>query len=211
MVESALMAAVEAAFTHTGRGLSTWPDPHRDAEPLNEEYSRVSDPQKWRIVGARVDAWVNALVDAGMATAEHDAVVDWRSEPHTVISRIDRLVPAVAGALPIVVARSRIDDVGDAGVTIGVGDPAVYLGSLPHCGCDACDDGSARELSELDKRIGGIVSGTFRRLTRGDQIITRFDHTAWTASGTSRHDEVREALDNPTGWDEVAGSPWGPS
>jgi hypothetical protein len=211
VVESSLMAVVEAAFTGTARGVSAWPDPHAGGVPLDEEYSRVSDPHKWRIIGARADAWANVLVDAGMAAIEHDAVVNWRTEPHMVISRVDRLVPVAAGALPIVVARSRIESVDDAGVTIGVGDPAVYLGSLPHCGCDACDDGSAQELSELDKWIDGIVSGTFRRLTRDDQVITVFDHSGWSASGISRRFDVEKTLNNPTGWDEVAGSPWGPS
>ena len=36
-------------------------------------------------------------------------------------------------------------------LTLGVGDPAVCIGWLPDCGCDACDSGSPNELEQLDR------------------------------------------------------------
>ena len=59
-----LIAAVDAAFVETGRGLSGWPDPHPDRRPLEEEYSRVTNPQRWAILAARAEAWFKALTDA---------------------------------------------------------------------------------------------------------------------------------------------------
>ena len=67
VTEQELRAVVESAFAVTGRGLARWPDPHPDRSPLEEEYSRVSDPAKWRLVGARADAWCRALVETGLA------------------------------------------------------------------------------------------------------------------------------------------------
>jgi hypothetical protein len=66
VAEFELLAAVDAAFAVTGRGLIPWPHPHPDRAPLDEEYSRVLDAAKWRIIGARAEAWLVALVDAAL-------------------------------------------------------------------------------------------------------------------------------------------------
>jgi hypothetical protein len=206
--ESELLAAAEAAFGVTGRGFRSWPDPHPGLRtPRDEEYSRVTDPGKWRIVGARAEAWLVALVDAGLAVLERDAEVRWQAAaPGPVISRTDRLVPHAAGALPLVVARSRIDDVADAGVTLGAGHPAVCVRFIPDCGCDACDSGSQDVLDELDRSVLDIVLGGFRHLSRGEVVIT-VRRDGWSATGTGSRD-VRRAIAEPGGWDEVSGASW---
>lgn len=146
-----LLAAVDAAFDITGRGHSSWPDPHpRMARPDEDEYSRLTSPSRWRIIGARVDAWFAAIVESGIADLERDVLVQWRDAAGPVISRTDRVVPRSRGALTLVVARSRLGDIDDAGVVLGAGDPAVCMAALPHCGCDACDSGSHSELETLD-------------------------------------------------------------
>src|SRR5690606_38111019 len=45
-----LRRAVDAAFARTSRGMRRWDDPHPAPERLvaNEEYSRVTDPARWR-------------------------------------------------------------------------------------------------------------------------------------------------------------------
>lgn len=161
-----LLVDVDAAFAVTARGLRQWDDPHPDRSPLEEEYSRLLDPAKWRIVGARVDAWTDALVGAELATLERDVDVHWIDTPRTDVHRTDRLVPRRTGALPIVLARSRMAGVADAGVTIGAGDPAVEIEIIPDCGCDACDSGSQDVLDQVDRSIGGVVRGEFRHLWR---------------------------------------------
>jgi hypothetical protein len=208
VVESELLAAVDTAFSITARGMRAWPDPHPDRSPLDEEYSRLLDPAKWRIIGARADAWFVALVDAGVAVVEPSASVQWRIEPGTVTSRVDRLVPLARGALSVVVARSRLGDVADAGVTLGVGDPAVCVDWFPHCGCDACDSGSQSELDCLDDRIVGIISGVFRRLSNGERIITVDGEDAWSGSGRYARREVEAIIADPSGWEELSGASW---
>jgi hypothetical protein len=125
-----------------------------------------------------------------------------------VISRTERIVPFAAGALPLAVARSRLGDVDDAGVTLGVGDPAVCVMWFPDCGCDACDSGSQDELDRLDDHIHSIVSGAFRRLSTRDHEITVISEDAWSASGEFGRREVDAILTDPTGWDQVAGTSW---
>lgn len=203
-----LLAAVDAAFEITRRGLAQWPDPHPDRSPLDVEYSRLTDPGRWRIIGARVDAWFVALVAAGLAAVERDASIRWRVNPRTVISRTDRIAPVAAGALPFIVGRSQIGDIEDAGVTLGVGDPAVCVTWFPDCGCDACDSGSQDELDHLDSHVHSIVSGAFRRLSAGDREITVIGEGRWSASGEFGRHEVGAIIADSTGWDEVAGTSW---
>lgn len=169
-----LMAVVEAAFVRTSAGLERWDDPHPppDRVVADDEYSRVTNPAKWRIIGARVDAWIEALVILGLATVERDADPDWVEAPATNLTRTDVVIPAVDTAIPLVVCRSQIEDVPDAGVTLGVGEPAVRIAFLPDCGCDACDSGSQDVIDEVDSYVRPIVTGEFRHLWRGRQSIT---------------------------------------
>jgi hypothetical protein len=219
LTEHELIARVDAAFAVTGQGLAGWPDPHPDRSPRDEEYSRLLDPAKWRIVGARADAWLMTLAETGLALVDPSAQVQWRVPPTTVVSRTDRVVPYVSGALPLIVARSQLRDQGDvrapgagavddAGVTLGVGDPAVCVTWIPDCGCDACDSGSQDVLDELDEYIFGVVSGDFRRLWSGDREITIISSERRRASGNFGRKEVDAILADPDGWQEMSGTPW---
>jgi hypothetical protein len=202
-----LIARVGDAFALTRQGQSGWADPHPDRSPRDDEYSRVSDAAKWRIIGARADAWMSALVDAGLARIERDASIEWRTPIMTVVSRIDRVVPVAPGALPLVIARSRLGSLEDAGVTLAVGDPAVGVAVIPDCGCDACDSGSQDVLDVLDSFVLAVVSGEFRRLSHGDREIT-VRRDGWSASGGFRRREVESIIADSTGWFELSGTPW---
>jgi len=195
-------------FKVTGRRLVPWPDPHPGRSPLEEEYSRLTDPTKWRIIGARADAWVLALTDAGLAMVQRDTSVHWRGTPGTVILRTDRVVPYATGAVPLVVARSRIGDIDDAGVTLGAGDPAVCVTWIPGCGCDACDSGSQNELDDLDAHILAIVSGVFRRLSARGCEITVLGDGSWSASGASLPRDIPAIIAEPSGWKDLSGTSW---
>lgn len=203
-----LIDAVNAAFVETGRGIEPWPDPYPDRSPPDEAYSRVTDPPKWRIVGARADAWLAALVGLGLADVEREASVRWVDPPGTTISRTDRVVPRASGALPLILARSRIESVDDAGVTLGAGDPAVTVEWIPDCGCDACDSGSQDALDELDEYLVSVVSGAFRRLTRRNRTITVIADGRKAASGRFRRGEIDAIAARPKRWHETSGTPW---
>lgn len=203
-----LTAAVETAFERTGRGLTSWPDPHPDRSPADDEYSRLTDPERWRIVRARAEAWIVALTGVGLATVERDVTVNWTEPPRTDITGSDRLVPLTPGALPVVLSRSRIGPVADAGITLGVGEPTVPVAWFPDCGCDACDSGSGNELDHLDAHLRGIVNGAFRRLDAGDRQITTIGDGGWSSMGRFRRGEQEAVLADPAGWRELSGRPW---
>jgi Family of unknown function (DUF6226) len=210
-----LLAAVDDAFLGTSRGLRQWDDPHRGEMPADEEYSRCTDPARWRIIGARADAWIEALTGSGVATVERDVALAWPNDV-PLPRRCDLLVPSADGTLALALGRTGIDDVADAGVVVGVAGAdrlLAVLTFLPDCGCDACDSGSANELTVLDDAIGSVVSGTFRHLARGDASIT-LTGRGYRASGmprsrgNRRRDDVERILADATGWHEVSGNAW---
>jgi len=200
-----LVEAVNQQFAARPPALVVWPDPHEGRSPADEEYSRATSPERWRILGARVDAWVVALVAAGLASVEQVAVDDirWEEPPHARMSSAMRVTPFAAGARPIVVARSQVGDVPATGITLGWGDPAVLVGLFPDCGCDACDDGAQRDLDSVDDRLSSIVSGRYRRLAHGTGQVTEEASYGWSAAG-----EIDAVLGDPTGRDELSGATW---
>ena len=105
------------------------------------------------------------------------------------------------------IARTQLGDVPDVGVVIGVGDPAASLEVNPDCGCDACDSGSANDLWVLDRDLLGVVTGVFRRLSRGSRTIT-VGHDHCSASGDFRRGELGAILLDADGWTELRGAAW---
>jgi len=58
-----LLPAVDEACARLRGDLADWPDPHPDGRPAGEEeYSRVTEPERYRLLAARSDAWVEAIV-----------------------------------------------------------------------------------------------------------------------------------------------------
>lgn len=204
-----LLVSVHRHFADRSPELQHWPNPHPDDGPAEDEYSRVTDPHKWRILGTRADAWVAALVDAGAATVEavSPADIEWADGPGTTVTAAVRVLPTRAGAQPLIVGRSALEDDPEAGITLGWGSPPVTAGWFPHCGCDACDGGSEPELETLDNRLSSIVTGQYRHLTRGDNLIVA-EADGWRASGRRVPDHVESILANPTGWTDRTGGTW---
>jgi hypothetical protein len=208
VVIESVSEAVERAFARTAADLAPWPDPHPDRNPADDEYSRVTDAGRYRIIGARADAWADALVGLGLASIG-GTTVEWIRPPRTDLSRTVTIVPNVESALRVVIDRHRLADVADAGLTLGAGWPADVIAWFPHCGCDACDSGSQDELDALDQHLLAIVTGTFRRLRRGDRVITVVgDSRSSSNIDRRRADRV---LADPRGWEDISGTSWLPA
>ena len=99
-------------------------------------------------------------------------------------------------------------DVDDAGVVLGVGDPADCIAWLPNCGCDACDRGSQDEIERLDHHLLCVVTGAFRRLGDGQRVITFLDDREWSATGDISAAEVDRLRTDADGWRELVGATW---
>lgn len=199
-----LLAEVERAFAVTGADTPPWPDPHtgvdgtrRDA--AEEEYSRCTDPGKYRILEARAAAWTQVLTSHGWARVEEaadGAALPWHVAPHTSLHSATVLRPHRPGAVPLVLQRTAPADApgstdlapADAllpGLVVGVGEEPVPLEAIPDCGCDACDSGSRDLLEQLDRLVVSVVDGSFEHIidARGYRSRTSFGAEAGSGEG----------------------------
>ena len=210
-------AAVEAEFRVTGADTPSWPDPHAGAEdePDEAEYSRVSDPAKYRILGARVAAWLRALTGLGLATVStvDDMSAMWRGKKPDSgpISQARWVRPHRPDAIALLVCTSGFEGPTDNGVLLGAGTPAVEIVLLPDCGCDACDSGSAELLEELDDHILDVVTGAFTHVATPRGTV-QGERDGWSASGPWDFAEAEQVLADArakrSAYPVVSGTAW---
>ena len=143
----------------------------------------MTNPQRWRILAARAEAWFKAFATAGLAEIEAEAEVAWQEPPRFPAARTIRAVPLAPGAIPLVVAITGFEGVEWPAVAIGAGDPTVIVAVAPDCACDACDSGSQGALEELDEYVLGVVTGAYRKLWRGRREITVYSDDSMGYSG----------------------------
>jgi hypothetical protein len=119
-----------------------------------------------------------------------------------------RWEPTAAGALPLTLGFRGVDGVAEVVVDIGVGEPPVWIAVLPECGCDACDDGSARLLTELDDVVEHVVAGHLVHVDTGDGHV-QTTANGWSASNLPDAEQVLAAARGGESTDRVtAGARW---
>ncbi|GAB49109.1 DUF6226 family protein [Mobilicoccus pelagius] len=217
----------------------SWPPPRSfDDMPREEEYSRVTDPARYRVLRTRARAWARVLADVpGLAVeplepGESDGgglpvVEAWRvnctrertAVMHLLVHDAPDATLAAEDMTPHVVlaVRARPGDVpaSDTG-------EAVDVALVPDCGCDACDGGSEDLLEALDRQVLDVVTGPVVALRHPDwsALVTRSSEgvSSGSAAPLPGHGDAvrwcRQALagdvaDLPPGATvAVAGVPW---
>jgi hypothetical protein len=212
------------ASRYEGLHLPTWPDPHAGmTPPRDEEYSRLTDPARYRIVHARARVWAAALEQELGARPE---AISPRGAPDAVAEAFDRgvrLVPPRAGALPLILLER--DAPTPAGRTtlsvleVAVGRAEVVVERQPDCGCDACDSGSSDLLDAVDTIIRRVVGGPFVVL-RGSRWHAEWHPDGGSAGSDGRGPDFRasmdlcrrladgEVVDLPADTEALVGSSW---
>ncbi|MGN6252435.1 MAG: DUF6226 family protein [Marmoricola sp.] len=193
-----------------------WPDPHAVAgdpfgrSPGEEEYSRVTHPGRYAVLHERIDAWLAELVDRGLADVRPVAPEGaWLLEHHHHPGEhLRQAVPRRPGALELTVETWAPGPDLPAGVVIGVGTPAVLLERLPFCGCDACDDGSALLLDQLDEVVLRVLDGSLRVEVGAERI--RIAWSNGSSAGGVVDEEERRAVFGVLGGriHRLSGVPW---
>lgn len=204
-----LLPAVDEAFARLRGDLADWPNPHPvGVPPAEEEYSRRDRPERYRLLAARTDAWVDAVVGAGLGTAERvdPGAVAW-VDPSPLPASRTTVLRGRPGTLAVVVAL--LDD--ETFVRVGVGEPVEVLDLQPDCGCDACDTGSADLLEAVDAAFLLALSGGVHVVRAGDRVVRR-SLDGWSGTGSFGLDEAErwlaEAADGRRTDGVVAGEPW---
>ena len=209
-----LQAEVEDRWSR--RDTPSWPDPHTGGrDSLPEEYERVTDPDRYRIVHERARLWAQVLAAHG-ARAEELPPRDtpaWSGEAsRSPVDRLVRIDPPVGavGALPLflcetdgymadgsaVVGNPERDDGGSSPgnpvpptLRIAWGGTDMPLAEVPDCGCDACDHGSADLLEAVDDTVRHAVEDTVRLAGRHSWPVrknARDWHLTWHADGSAQ-------------------------
>ncbi|MDY6054530.1 DUF6226 family protein [Micrococcus sp.] len=187
----------EVARRFAALDMPSWPAPHaEDSAPAEEEYSRVSEPERYRIVIERARLWAQVLAEAG-AVVVPEAVrsapaFPWNPEEEPVQRALRVDPPAgVAGAAPWWLLESDVPQ-NDGGtlpvLRVAVGRPDQVREALPDCGCDACDPGSADLLDAVDEAVLGAVSAGVTLTGRCGLLRRRDWHVVWDASGRAEGD-----------------------
>ncbi|NUS40963.1 MAG: hypothetical protein HOP97_04975 [Terrabacter sp.] len=165
----------------------------------------MTDPERYRLLAARSDAWVEAIVAAGLGEAEQvdPGSVTWAADQHLAPSRTT-VVRGRPGTQPVVVALLQDETF----VQVGVGDPVEVIDLQPDCGCDACDTGSADLLDTVDNAFVLALGGGVLVIRDGDRVVRR-TLDGWSSSGVS---DAERWLDDAAAGRRtdgvVAGEPW---
>jgi hypothetical protein len=215
----------QVATSYRGLGLPSWPDPHPGrTSPREEEYSRVTDPERYRIVHARARTWADRLGDLPGVDVEMLAPAALDDAGH--LGRFDRGVRLTSprpGTLPLLLLEHDAPlpgrDATLAMLQVSVVRPEVALETWPDCGCDACDSGSADLLGAVDQTIGRVVGGPFVVL-RGKGWQAQWSPHGGSSGGSGRgprHADVMELCRRlaggedvrlPRGTEAFLGRPW---
>jgi len=123
---------------------------------VEEEYSRLTAPERYRIVHARGREWAAGLAE--LPTVRVAALEPPASDVERR-RRSDRglqITCSREGTLPLFLLEFDGDV---AGLKVSFASPELILLEQPDCGCDACDSGSQDLLDAIDETIGFVVGG----------------------------------------------------
>ena len=180
-----LQRGVAAAYDD--QRLPTWPSPHPAmTEPADEEYSRVTEPERYRIVQARSRVWRDTLAELPGVSVESIEPGAAHGHPATYVAqRCVRVSSSAPGTLDLVLLEQDVRLTSGEGtlpvVRIAVERPDLQVEAQPDCGCDACDSGSLDLLDAVDRAI--------RRVVEGPLVVLRGDGWAadWSPGCASSH------------------------
>lgn len=143
----------------------SWDDPHASRDPRDDEYSRVTDPERYRVTHLRGRVWAEVLAERLAVQVEAVESLESLADPEhpsRVVVGARRLVPSSSGARPLLLVEVEVADGEEQplrGLDVGVDRPGLVSSSHPHCGCDACDDGSEALLDGIDRSVLDVVAG----------------------------------------------------
>lgn len=158
-----LQAEVDTRFDRLG--LPSWPDPHPDRRPTDDEYSRLTNPGRHVVVHERARVWAQVLGELLGARVDRLPPEPLRQVDGDLhgFDRGLRVTSPRPGTLPLLLLerdmRDGPDDEPLPVLVVAVVRPDVLLARWPDCGCDACDCGSADLLGAVDQSVREIVGG----------------------------------------------------
>lgn len=180
-------------------------------EPAPEEYSRVTNPARFRPLHQHALELL-ARLEATYAVTRSDAfdLLPGIMEPFEHARPPVTLTPTAPGAAPVAVAFTPFPS-----LLVRYG--RWHSRPFPLCGCDACNEGAADQAERLDDVVGKVVAGLFAEEVRippfgdarlhhrlGDTLLREgLDEEGWTTLPRA----VARALAGP-GPRRIEWQPW---
>ena len=154
------------------RNLPDWKKGSIRRAPPPEAYSRVTNPERFRVLHATMTDTLAYLKEAFDVQQEEGYGLDEEMERGLELDRPSvRLTPTDPEAAPLMVAFSTFP-----GLSLRFG--RWWNELLPACGCDACADTGDELAQELNWLIENVVAGRFRESHDGWKV--------WGEDGSSR-------------------------
>jgi hypothetical protein len=124
-------------------------------EPLPEAYSRVTNPERFRVLHSTILAILDRLEADFDVRREEGHGLDEELERKFDLARPSiRLTPADPESAPVTVAFSAFP-----GLHLRFG--LWWKEPAPSCGCDACDESGEQLAEQLTELIEDVVAGRF--------------------------------------------------
>ena len=93
--------------------LPTWPDPHPGgASPSDDEYSRLTDPERYRVGRARAQVWAAVLIDE--LGARQETLMPSAADDTDGFDRGVRLLSPEPGTLSLILLERDVPTVTEA-------------------------------------------------------------------------------------------------
>ena len=154
--------------------------------PLPEEYGRVTNPEKYRILIPAARDLLDYLEEEFDVRRDEGSDLDEELAGTKFRPTIVRLTPVNEGAGPLGVALFD-DDEGFPGLAARFG--AWHIEHFPTCGCDACNEQLADLIVDLKRKARALVEARFREgvpLGLQKYLTYEFIGPSWGGSGSRR-------------------------
>lgn len=139
-------------FTYSAMGRGS-------AQPLDEAYSRVTNPERFRPLHQRALETVARLNSEYEIILEEGMELDGELEQGTLARPSVKLTPLQDSSASVTIAFTNFP-----ALRVRAGHWVIDV--FPSCGCDACDEMPEEELERLTELLDSVVAGRFREAMR---------------------------------------------
>ena len=136
-----------------------------ETTPLDEAYSRVTNPERFRPLHSTMLEILDRLESQFEAVRTEGHGLDEELTRGVDVARPDvRLTPRDPKAAPIVVSFTAFP-----GVFVRFG--RWYIEPFPSCGCDHCDESAEDEIERLNDMVDDVTAGRFREVVKAPAMF----------------------------------------
>lgn len=169
-------------------------------QPPDDAYSRVTNPERFRVLHTVADGLVERLGKRFAVTVTDGQADAWDGWAVSDIARVVLVRPEDPQSASITIAYS-----GFPGLMTRLG--RWTLKAYPVCGCDACDDDPNALAESLLEQVEAVTEGRFVERRSQDGLYAEFTKVdgGWSRSGSVFPKDDPRRMDPPA---VIKWAPW---